>query len=74
VCPGFAETEMLARSLDAIAAKTGRSEEEARAALVNPQGRFVTPAEVAAAVLWLVSDAGRSVTGQAISVSGGETW
>jgi NAD(P)-dependent dehydrogenase (short-subunit alcohol dehydrogenase family) len=74
VCPGFAETEMLARSLDAIAAKTGRSEAEARAALVNPQGRFVTPEEVASAVLWLVSDAARSVTGQAISISGGETW
>lgn len=73
VCPGFAETEMLARSLDAITAKTGRSEAEARAALANPQGRFVTPEEVAAAVLWLASDAARSVTGQAISVSGGET-
>jgi NAD(P)-dependent dehydrogenase (short-subunit alcohol dehydrogenase family) len=74
VCPGFAETEMLARSLDAITAKTGRSAEEARAALANPQGRFVTPEEVAAAVLWLVSDGAGSVTGQAISVSGGETW
>ena len=74
VCPGFAETEMLARSLDEIAAKTGRSEAEARAALANPQGGFVTPEEVAAAVLWLVSDAAKSVTGQAISVSGGETW
>src|SRR3569623_473850 len=74
VRPGFAETEMLARSIDAIAAKTGRSEAEARAALANPQGRFVTPEEIAATVLWLVSDAARSVTGQAISVSGGETW
>jgi NAD(P)-dependent dehydrogenase (short-subunit alcohol dehydrogenase family) len=74
VCPGFTETEMLARSLDEIAAKTGRNEAEARAALANPQGRFVTPDEVAAAVQWLVSDAARSVTGQAISVSGGETW
>ncbi|MEO5937721.1 MAG: SDR family NAD(P)-dependent oxidoreductase [Sphingomonas sp.] len=74
VCPGFAETEMLARSIDAIAAKTGRSDTEARAALANPQGRFVTPDEVAGAVLWLVSDAARSVTGQAISISGGETW
>jgi NAD(P)-dependent dehydrogenase (short-subunit alcohol dehydrogenase family) len=74
VCPGFAETDMLARSLDAIAIKTGRSEAEARAALANPQGRFVTPEEVASAVLWLVSDAARSVTGQAISISGGETW
>ncbi|TIT71606.1 MAG: SDR family oxidoreductase, partial [Mesorhizobium sp.] len=41
---------------------------------INPQGRFVQPDEVAAAVLWLCSDAARSITGQAISVSGGETW
>jgi len=74
VCPGFAETDMLARSIDEIVAKTGRGEAEARAALANPQGGFVTPEEVAAAVQWLVSDAARSVTGQAISVSGGETW
>ncbi len=74
VCPGFAETEMLARSLDEITAKTGRSEAEARAALANPQGGFVTPEQVAGAVLWLVSDAAKSITGQAISVSGGETW
>jgi len=74
VCPGFADTEMLARSIDEIVAKTGRSQEEARAALANPQGGFVRPDEIAAAVRWLVGDAARSVTGQAISVSGGETW
>lgn len=72
VCPGFAETELLDRSLATIAARTGRSDAEARAALANPQGRFVTPDEVAATVLWLVSDAARSVTGQAIAVAGGE--
>jgi NAD(P)-dependent dehydrogenase (short-subunit alcohol dehydrogenase family) len=74
VCPGFTETDLLRRSVEAITAKTGRSEAAARVALANPQGGFVTPEEVAAAVLWLVSDAARSVTGQAISVSGGETW
>jgi NAD(P)-dependent dehydrogenase (short-subunit alcohol dehydrogenase family) len=74
VCPGFTETELLRRSVETIAAKTGRSEAAARAALANPQGGFVTPEEVAAAVLWLVSDTARSVTGQAISISGGETW
>ena len=74
VCPGFAETDMLARSIEAIIAKTGRSHAEARAALANPQGRLVTPEEVAGAVLWLVSDAARSVTGQTISIAGGETW
>jgi NAD(P)-dependent dehydrogenase (short-subunit alcohol dehydrogenase family) len=74
VCPGFAETDLLATSIAAITAKTGRSEAEARAALANPQGRFVTPEEVAAAVLWLASDAAGSITGQTLSISGGETW
>jgi NAD(P)-dependent dehydrogenase (short-subunit alcohol dehydrogenase family) len=40
----------------------------------NPQERFVQPEEVAATVLWLCSDGAASITGQAISVSGGETW
>lgn len=74
VCPGFTETGLLDRSIETIAAKTGRSAADARAALVNPQGRFVSPEEVAAAVLWLVSDAAKSVTGHALSISGGETW
>ncbi|MEW6631174.1 MAG: SDR family NAD(P)-dependent oxidoreductase [Pseudomonadota bacterium] len=76
VCPGFVETDMLEESIHRIVEKTGRSADEARASLAatNPQGRFVQPEEVAAAVLWLCSDAARSITGQAISVSGGETW
>ncbi|MGL4812000.1 MAG: SDR family NAD(P)-dependent oxidoreductase, partial [Beijerinckiaceae bacterium] len=45
VCPGFTETPMLERSVDAITVKTGRNAEEARAALAraNPQGRLITP-------------------------------
>lgn len=74
ICPGFTETEMLDRSIVTIATATGCSPGEARAALTNPQGRFVEPGEIVAAALWLVSDAARSVTGQAISISGGETW
>ncbi|PTE10239.1 SDR family NAD(P)-dependent oxidoreductase [Mesorhizobium helmanticense] len=76
VCPGFVETEMLEESIQRIVEKTGRSVEEARTSLAstNPQGRFIQPEEVAAAVLWLCSDAAGSITGQAISVSGGETW
>ncbi|CCV16331.1 SDR family NAD(P)-dependent oxidoreductase [Mesorhizobium sp. STM 4661] len=76
VCPGFVETEMLEVSIQRIVEKTGRSVEEARTRLssTNPQGRFIQPEEVAAAVLWLCGDAARSITGQAISVSGGETW
>jgi len=76
VCPGFVETDMLEVSVRRIIEKTGRSADEARASLstTNPQGRFIQPEEVASAVLWLCSDAARSITGQAISVSGGETW
>jgi NAD(P)-dependent dehydrogenase (short-subunit alcohol dehydrogenase family) len=57
-----------------IMQKTGKSEADARAALTarNPQGRMVQPEEVADAVLWLASPAAASITGQAISVSGGE--
>jgi NAD(P)-dependent dehydrogenase (short-subunit alcohol dehydrogenase family) len=76
VCPGFADTPMLAESIDRIVATTKRSAADVRAALAasNPQGRLVAPQEVADAVLWLCSDAAAAITGQAISVSGGETW
>ena len=76
VCPGFVETEMLLESVQRIVDKTGRTVEQARASLTatNPQGRLIQPDEVAATVLWLCSDAASSVTGQAISLSGGETW
>ncbi|WP_341212472.1 SDR family NAD(P)-dependent oxidoreductase [uncultured Limimaricola sp.] len=74
ICPGFAETPMLEESIENIMAKTGRSREEAAKALAsgNPQGRFVQPEEVADAVLWLAGEGASAVTGQAISVSGGE--
>jgi 3-hydroxybutyrate dehydrogenase len=74
VCPGYMLTPMLERSIETIMAKTGRSRSEAEAPLLaaNPQGRFVEVDEVAAAILWLCSDAAASVTGQAIAISGGE--
>ncbi len=74
VCPGFADTDMTDRSVDHIVSKTGRSAEEARAALrrFNPQGRLVRPGEVADAVLWLALPGSASITGQAIMVAGGE--
>jgi len=76
VCPGFVETDMLEESVQRIVEKTGRAADKARESLaaINPQGRFIQPEEVAAAVLWLCGDAARSITGQTISVSGGETW
>jgi NAD(P)-dependent dehydrogenase (short-subunit alcohol dehydrogenase family) len=74
VCPGYTETDILQSSIRHVAAKTGRSQADARAEFTksNPQGRIVQPQEVAATVLWLCSAGAAAITGQAISVSGGE--
>ncbi|MBP6900552.1 MAG: SDR family oxidoreductase [Burkholderiaceae bacterium] len=74
VCPGYTDTEIVRESIARVVAKTGRSEDAARAEFVkaNPQGRLVDPQDVADAVAWLASDTAGSVTGQSLSVSGGE--
>ena len=74
VCPGFADTDIVADAVAAVVQRGGRSAEQARAELTrhNPQGRLVQPDEVAALVGWLCSDAAASVHGQSLSVSGGE--
>ena len=74
VCPGFTDTDLVAGSIDNIIKKTGRSREQAIAELSkhNPQGRLITPKEVANTVLWLCSEDAGAITGQAIAVAGGE--
>ena len=74
VCPGYTDTPMLEGAIDAIAAKTAKSKDEARASLAaaNPMGRLVTPEEVAATVGWLCLPESGSITGQAIAIAGGE--
>ena len=74
VCPGYVDTDMAKSAIANIMQKTGRSESEARAALVatNPQRRLITPREVADTVLWLCRPGSESVTGQSIVLAGGE--
>jgi 3-hydroxybutyrate dehydrogenase len=74
VCPGFCDTEMTDRTVRTIAAKTGRSEADARKALadLSPTGRLVTPDQVAHAVLMLTSDLASQINGQAIPIDGGQ--
>ena len=74
VCPGYTETDIVATSIENIVAKTGRSEAEARAEFVKstPQGRLVQPHDAADAGAWLCGPMASAVTGQAISVAGGE--
>lgn len=74
VCPGFTDTDLVAASVARLVETTGRTDAEARAALMagNPQGRFVAPGEVADAVRWLCGTGAGAITGQAIAVDGGE--
>jgi len=60
VCPGYADSPLTDRTVRNIAARTGKSEGEARAAVaaLNPRGRLVTGDEIAAAVLELVATRG----------------
>jgi NAD(P)-dependent dehydrogenase (short-subunit alcohol dehydrogenase family) len=76
VCPGYTDTPMLTRSVEHIVETTRRDASGVYATLAanSPQGRLIEPQEVADVVLFLCSTAGTSITGQAISVSGGETW
>jgi NAD(P)-dependent dehydrogenase (short-subunit alcohol dehydrogenase family) len=74
VCPGFTDTDLVAGSIDTIMKKTGRDRTQAIAELTkhNPQGRLVSPVEVADTVLWLCGEGAGAITGQAIAVAGGE--
>lgn len=74
VCPGYVYTDMVAKSIRDICAKTGRTEDDIRQSMFggNPQGRLVTAEEVANAVLWLCLPGSESITGQSIAVGGGE--
>lgn len=73
ICPGYTDTELVRRSAERIAAKTGRPKDEALAQMVtNPMGRLIRPEEVAAAALYLCSPDSGAVTGAALTVAGGE--
>lgn len=74
VCPGFTDTAMVDDAVTNIMSKTGRSADQARAALAsgNPQQRLVHPDEVAGAVLWLCMPQSSAMNGQSIAVAGGE--
>jgi 3-hydroxybutyrate dehydrogenase len=74
ICPGWLDTDMTRDSIARIARTTGRSPEEAKAALerMNPQRRLITPDEVAALAVFLAGPDARGITGQSLGVDGGE--
>jgi NAD(P)-dependent dehydrogenase (short-subunit alcohol dehydrogenase family) len=74
ICPGYTDTSIITDSVKVITEKTGRTTEQALQEFTktNPQQRLITPVEVANTVLWLCDEHSQSITGQAISLSGGE--
>jgi NAD(P)-dependent dehydrogenase (short-subunit alcohol dehydrogenase family) len=67
VCPGIIETPMMDRF------SGGTPEGRERVIAQEPVGRMGKPDEIAAAVLWLCSDAAAFVVGHAMVVDGGQT-
>lgn len=67
VCPGYIDTQMMARYTG------GTDEGLARVISEEPIGRMGQPEEIANAVLWLCSDAAGFVVGSAMVIDGGQT-
>jgi NAD(P)-dependent dehydrogenase (short-subunit alcohol dehydrogenase family) len=67
VCPGIIETPMMDRFTG------GTSDGRERVIAQEPIGRMGTPDEIAAAVVWLCSDAAAFVVGHAMVIDGGQT-
>jgi len=73
VCPAYVDTDMTRRTIANVVEKTGRTAEEAEAALeaMTPLGRLLAPDEVAAAVVFLASPEAAAINGQALVLDGG---
>ena len=73
LCPGWVDTRMVEEAVARIAAKTGRTEAEAKQGLaaMSPQRRMITPDEVAHAAVMLCADHARGIHGQTIVIDGG---
>jgi NAD(P)-dependent dehydrogenase (short-subunit alcohol dehydrogenase family) len=65
VCPGVIRTPMVERALD------GGGLTEGDVIMAEPIGRMGKPEEIAAGVLWLLSDASSFVTGHPLTIDGG---
>lgn len=74
VCPGYTDTDLVTRSLARISAKTGRSADDARAAILSDaaQPRLVLPEEVAEAVLAFCLPGASGRNGETLTLMGDE--
>ena len=76
ICPGWVRTELVEKQIEALAASTGTSVDEAASLLLaekQPSGQFVTPQQVGAMAAFLASEAADQINGASLSVDGGWT-
>jgi 3-hydroxybutyrate dehydrogenase len=76
ICPGWVLTPLVQKQIDARAADQGISVEEAKRDLLSekqPALDFVTPEQIGEYIVFLCSDAARTVTGAQIQIDGGWT-
>ena len=73
VCPSYVDTDMTFESIQRMVARSKRTEKEALdfVTSLNPQGRLITPEEVASAVLSLCTEEARGINGQTVVIDGG---
>ena len=76
ICPFFVKTEIYDNFLVREAKRTGLSQAEVaeKTKALNLQHRILEPQEVSTLAIFLSSDAGKGITGQAINICGGKTF
>src|SRR3954462_8925705 len=73
VCPGYVDTPMTNQSIARVSQITGRSEDQARAAItnMNASGRLGDPDGIGTMILTLCLPQSRDVNGAAVTIDGG---
>ena len=74
ICPGWVLTPLVQKQVDARAAQSGLSNEEAKKQLLaekEPSLQFTTPEELGELAVFFCSDAGKNVRGVAWNMDGG---
>lgn len=74
ICPGYVDTDIVTRNIDAIKGRAGITADAALQMMTdaNRHKRLIAADEVAQAALWLCGPGSGSVNGQEIQIAGGQ--